>query len=304
MTEEHYIGVDVGKSKIALGLFDTRATLLANHQVPVGPDISVALHACINRILSWCAVYCVRRIGCSIFGPLQSDQQQQCFGSILTSSDEKWSRINIPQNFFEASALPVYFHLDVCAGALAEYRLGSGRNVESFYYLSLGTGIGGCSYARGAMLMNSELQQMGHILVPREPDDEFIGTCRFHGSCLQGLASGKAIKARWGVEPSALAETSKAWDLVARYVASGCVNIAYMLMPQKIILGSGLVQVPGLVESIRKAFEVKCNSFPENGRFRFSDMKGIENATLAPRSSLFGAALLAIDGTGWRFPPL
>ena len=41
---------------------------------------------------------------------------------------------------------------------------------------------------------------MGHILVKRHSEDKYEGKCPFHKDCLEGMAAGPAIEARWGVK--------------------------------------------------------------------------------------------------------
>ena len=43
------------------------------------------------------------------------------------------------------------------------------------------------------------LAQHGHTVInPKLPDDDFAGSCPFHGDCVEGLAAGPSLKARVG----------------------------------------------------------------------------------------------------------
>jgi fructokinase len=92
---------------------------------------------------------------------------------------------------------------------------------------------------------------MGHVLVRRQPDDDYPGGCPFHGDCLEGMAAGPAIEERWGRRGEDLGDLLEpAVDLEARYLASGFRNVVYTLAPERIILGGGVASLPGLVPAV------------------------------------------------------
>jgi fructokinase len=95
---------------------------------------------------------------------------------------------------------------------------------------------------------------MGHLMVPREPDDlEFSGYCPYHGArCWEGVASGPAIEHRWGRRGETLGAAHPAWDLEARYIASALTTLVLVLSPQRLILGGGVMQVEKLYPLVRK----------------------------------------------------
>ncbi len=95
--------------------------------------------------------------------------------------------------------LPVAFDTDVNAAALAEFRWGAARGLRSFLYVTVGTGLGGGAIIDGRLLHGRLHPEMGHIRIPHDrARDPFRGNCPYHGDCLEGLAAGPAIEARWG----------------------------------------------------------------------------------------------------------
>jgi fructokinase len=93
---------------------------------------------------------------------------------------------------------------------------------------------------------------MGHIRVPHDrARDPFPGNCPYHGDCLEGLAAGPAIEARWGQTGRALPDGHAAWDLEAEYLALGIVNWTCTLSPQRILLGGGVMQRAELFAKLR-----------------------------------------------------
>jgi fructokinase len=104
--------------------------------------------------------------------------------------------------------------------------------------------------------------EVGHILVRRDPaEDPFPGICPFHGDCLEGLAAGPAVGARWKVPAQTLPPDHPAWPLEARYLALGLVSMIYVLSPERIILGGGIMQQPHLFPMIRAQVQQLLNGY-------------------------------------------
>jgi fructokinase len=81
----------------------------------------------------------------------------------------------------------VGFDTDVNGAALGEYRWGAARGLDTFVYLTIGTGIGGGGMVNGKLMMHGLIHpEMGHMRIPHDLDrDPFGGFCPFHGDCLE-----------------------------------------------------------------------------------------------------------------------
>ena len=66
---------------------------------------------------------------------------------------------------------------------------------------------------------------MGHVPVRRVAGDDYPGCCPFHRDCLEGLASGPAIEARWGADLSALGSDHEGLPLIANYLGQLVVSL-------------------------------------------------------------------------------
>ena len=64
--------------------------------------------------------------------------------------------------------------------------------------MTVGTGIGAAAVVGGRPASGLGHAEMGHIAVPRQPGDTYPGGCPYHGDCLEGMAAGGAIAARFG----------------------------------------------------------------------------------------------------------
>src|SRR5579885_1126164 len=231
----------------------------------------------------------VEAIGIGSFGPIDRAR-----GRITSTPKAGWQNFEIVGALGAALGVPVAFDTDVNAAALAELQWGAGRGLTDFVYLTVGTGIGGGAVVNSRLLHGSEHPEMGHIRIPHDVlGDPFPGCCPYHGDCLEGLASGPAIQARWGVPACDLPPEHPAWALEARYLALGLVNWVCTLSPQRIIMGGGVMQQQHLFPLIRN--ELSCLL---NGYIRSQEiLEGVSTYVVPPqlgsRSGVLGALVLA-----------
>jgi len=188
----------------------------------------------------------VDALGVGSFGPI--DVQR---GLITNTPKAGWADTDVVGMLSSSLGVRVAFDTDVNAAALGEHRWGAATGLDTFCYVTVGTGIGGGAMANGRLLHGLVHPEFGHMLIPHDRDrDPFDGVCPFHGDCFEGLASGEAMRARWG----RAAETNDdpaSWALEAEYLALGLVNVIYALSPQRIILGGGVAKQPTLLPLLR-----------------------------------------------------
>ena len=293
------VGIDVGKTNLRVGVFRPDLTLVERWAVASG-DMATALASLREHLVRLQGRYRIEAAGVGVFGPLEVDPAQRAYGAVLESSDPAWSEVNVPRLVHSSLRCPIFFDFDVNAGALAEATMGAGVGVRNFVYLSVGTGVGGVHFRE--RLIAGYAPQLGHMYLPQEPDDlGFAGSCRFHGGCLQGLASGKAMALRWGRPAEELAADHPAWDLEARYLARACANLVYSFAPERIVLGSSVGSVANLSARVGALLQALLRGFLEPElRTRYAARAPVVPAALAEASSLVGAALLARDQAGLR----
>jgi fructokinase len=191
-------------------------------------------------------------VGIGSFGPVDLDRASPWYGYVTNTPKAGWQKTNLAGRIGEALGIPVGFDTDVNAAALGETRFGAGREVPNCVYLTIGTGIGGGAIVNGRLLHGMMHPEMGHIRIPHDRHaDPYPGCCPFHGDCLEGLASGPAIEARWGKAASELPADHPAWALEARYLALAVANFVFTLSPGRVILGGGVMQQEHLFDRIR-----------------------------------------------------
>ncbi|GEQ98661.1 hypothetical protein JCM17844_22980 [Iodidimonas gelatinilytica] len=156
----------------------------------------------------------VARVGLASFGPIDRDPLSATWGHVLTTPKTGWAGADFAGAVARALDVPVTFDTDVNGAALAEGLWGAAQDVADYAYLTVGTGIGGGIVANGRLVHGAMHPELGHMAVPRDPEtDPFEGHCPFHGDCLEGLASGPAIEARWGHPAYDLSADHPAWAM-------------------------------------------------------------------------------------------
>jgi fructokinase len=236
----------------------------------------------------------ISAVGLATFGPLDLRRGSPTFGRLMATPKPGWSGADLLGPLLQRYNVPVAINTDVTAAALAELELGVGLDVGSLAYVTVGTGIG-CGFApdvwRGAQLLHPEI---GHLRVRRDPRDlDFAGVCPFHGDCLEGLASGPAIRARWGDELSALDATHPAWSIIGSYLGQLAVSIALVASPQRIVLGGGVMTGGRLLPLIRAATRDFLNGYIEPLNDSAALHRYICSPALSDQAGLAGAFLMA-----------
>lgn len=191
-------------------------------------------------------------LGIGSFGPVDLRTGSPTYGHITSTPKQGWRNVDVVGPISRGLKLPVAFDTDVNAAALGEYRWGSSDALSSLVYVTVGTGIGGGAIIEGRPLHGAGHPEMGHVRIPHDRKaDPFDGSCPYHGDCLEGLASGPAMEARWGASADSLPEDHPAWDLEAEYLAYGVANITVTLSPERIVLGGGVMNQRHLFPMLR-----------------------------------------------------
>jgi fructokinase len=141
---------------------------------------------------------------------------------------------------------------------------------------------------------------MVHMRIPRDPGDAFEGACPFHGDCLEGLASGEAIRARRGLPGEALAVDDPVWALEARYLALGLATIVTVLSPRRIVVGGGVMRQPGLLARVRGEVQRILAGYVRAGAVLDAIEDFIVPPALGERAGVLGALALAARGAPER----
>jgi fructokinase len=234
-------------------------------------------------------------LGVGAFGPIQTRPDRPDYGRVAHTPKPGWSGADVLGPLRAALGVPVGLDTDVNGAARAEGVWGAARGLDTFVYMTVGTGIGVGAVIGGRTVRGLLHPEMGHVSVPRRPGDEFPGVCPYHGDCLEGMASGPALARRWGAPGETLtgAALAAAVETEAFYLAAGLRTIVYCVAPERIVLGGGLAALPGLLPAVRAALPAALGGYPglaEHARPSF-----VVPAGLGDRAGPAGALLIAAD---------
>lgn len=232
-------------------------------------------------------------VGIGSFGPLSLNPLADNYGHITSTPKAGWPDTDLLGHLRPVLRAPIALDTDVNCAAIGEHLFGSGRGHDTFCYVTVGTGIGVGIFVAGAPHGGANHPEAGHIMLPRAADDtQFAGICPFHGDCLEGLACGPAMKARWGQSAETLPAEHQAWDIEADYIAGLCATLTYTVRPDRIILGGGVMDGPSMYDRVRQVLAMKLAGYDSS--IRAMDLNTyVARPTAGDSAGLSGALALA-----------
>ncbi|MBO4591166.1 MAG: ROK family protein [Eubacterium sp.] len=236
----------------------------------------------------------IEALGIACFGPIDLDKTSDTYGYIVETPKTAWRFFNIVGTMKDALGVPIGFDTDVNGSLLGEVTWGSAKGLTDAIYITFGTGVGAGILSGGKLVHGMMHPEAGHIKLVPLPGDTFQGICPFHGTCLEGMTSGPAIRARWGLSGEELADRPEVWEMESSYIAQGLSSLICVLSPQKIILGGGVMHRESLFPMIREKVLKELN-----GYLKTKQLDDIDNyivpAGLNDDQGIMGALKLAID---------
>jgi fructokinase len=286
--------IEAGGTKFVAGIVDADRRVIETARFP-----TTLPEETIPATIAWLTDAAARHgavsaAGIASFGPVGLDRDAPDWGYITGTTKPGWSQADFAGRVGRELGVPVGFDTDVNGAALAEARWGAGQGQDVSVYLTVGTGIGGGAIINGHVLKGLSHPEMGHIRPQRHSDDrDFAGICPFHGDCLEGLASGPAIKARWGASLSELGPDHPGQDIIAWYLGQVVVTLQSIMEPGRVIIGGGVTGTPGLLDRVKRAAEDLGSSY-----FRGKASEIIVPPGLGDQAGLLGGLALAMDVVG------
>lgn len=252
-------GIEAGGTKFVCGVGSGPDDLRTEQFPTSAPEVTLPN---VIRFLKDVAGNKLEAIGIGSFGPVDLDRSSPTYGYITSTPKPGWQNFDLAGAVGHELGVAVGFDTDVNAAVLGEARWGAAQGLSDAVYMTIGTGIGGGAIVHGEVVHGMLHPEMGHLRIPHDrARDPFDGICPYHGDCLEGLACGPAMQARWGAPAGTLPADHPAWALEAHYLALGCTNLTITLSTKRIVLGGGVMQQPHLFDMVRKEFTRLLNGY-------------------------------------------
>lgn len=232
-------------------------------------------------------------VGIAAFGPLDLDAHSLSYGSITSTPKPGWDNFDLLgaiQGLLPG--VPTSITTDVAGAAYGEAHRGAIPGVRELAYVTVGTGVGVGLLRSGELVVGSGWPEVAHIPVQRHPDDSSAGVCRFHGDCLEGLASGPAISTRnLELQKTRVARSAdQDVDITAFYLAQLVAVLYYAFGSERVVLGGGVMKTPGIIEAVRRNLATRIGPSGARGSSR---SLWVDLTALDGDAGLVGALLLA-----------
>ncbi len=263
----HRIGLDIGGTKIAGGVFSPDGALLAEMVVPTPQDYKTFLNGCCNFVkqLSGVTGASTCSAGVGIAGRIDREA-----GTVIAPNLPFLAGKPFRDDLGTLLNRNIHLANDADCMTLAEAVDGAGAGYNGVLGLVLGTGVGGGFVCKGRLLegANGLAGEIGHLPLPfREEADgplEMCG-CKQQG-CLDKSISGGGLARLYafmtGKEADAKtiasltekgdAEASRVLDRYYEVVAKAMAVILHTFDPDIIVVSGGLCSLPGLYEEVPK----------------------------------------------------
>lgn len=295
------LALDVGGTKIAVGLVDPSGALMHRAQSPTPrTDAEAVWEVCSRLVVAALAAGggAVRRAGIASAGPIDL-----AAGTVSPINLTVWQRFPIVSRMAALTGLPVRLGGDGLCMAMGEQRFGAARGAQFLLGMVVSTGVGGGLVLDGAPYdgRTGNAGHVGHVVV--DPGGALC-SCGGHG-CVETVAAGPrmvqwALSHGWSGPPdaAALAAAALAGDAVARdayergarAVAATIASVAAVCDLDLVVIGGGVARAGALLfDPLRAALSTYAG-------LSFLRELQVVPAALDGAAGLVGAAALAVAG--------
>lgn len=272
-----YLCIDIGGTSVKYGIYCENSGFLMDNSFPTqawlgGPSIIRRIIELTSQILE--KQPDIGGICVSTAGMVDCNTGSITYASSLIP---EYTGTPIKKIFEEQFCLPCEVENDVNCAALAEYFSGAAKGTFSCLCLTIGTGIGGAFVQNGKIFhgFSGSGCEVGYMYLPDGAFQDIASTT----ALVRNVARRKGV-------PSASLSGKKIFDLaenndrvcieeidrMTSYLGMGIANLCYVLNPEIIVLGGGImVQKKILYDRIKLAIDkYLLHSIAENTTLKFA----------------------------------
>lgn len=250
-----YGALEAGGTKMVCAVIEENGTVLEKVSIP-----TEAPEKTMKAVAGWFADKEIAGLGVAAFGPICLDEKSPRYGFILETTKTEWKYYDLLKEL-RPLGVPIAVDTDVNGACLGEAVYGCAKGLSDVLYLTVGTGIGAGIVIGGKTVRGMLHPEAGHVRVMRRANDPLKSVCAYHENCVEGLASGSAIRARYGVPATELMDRDDVWELEADYLAQALAGYICTVSPKKIILGGGVMHQEKLFPLIRTKVAEYLNGY-------------------------------------------
>jgi len=281
--EKYIVGVDVGGHNIRTVVSTREGEILSRRSAKIDRDADNAatnveiLAGEITSIIKDFGISEAELSGVGIGVPSPVDPKK---GTLLICPNIPcWTGLNLGESLQRQISVPIRIENDVNIATLGEYWKGSARGCRNFFFIGLGTGIGGGAFINGKVHSGSNFcaAEIGYLVLAPNQRERRVGDLGWFESVASGLAlDQEGRRAAHMNSAGKLAEMADNPDKVNsltvfeaaaqgdddaaaileqayEYYALAVVNITALLDPDAIIFGGGMAtQGEVLLAPVRK----------------------------------------------------
>jgi N-acetylmannosamine kinase len=283
------LAIDIGGTMIKYGLVSSKGEILSTDKIKTEAEKGLDnILEKIDTILKKCKENDL--VGIAVSG---TGQINGMIGEVIGGAPiiPNWIGCNLVEILEKRYNLPAILENDVNCMALGEKWIGSGKDLNNFICLTIGTGIG------GGIILNNELfrgenfvaGEFGHILIKKGEFQDFASTTaliRLTREKTGKILNGEEI---FNLEKQGLIEYK---NIIAEWIENltdGLSSLVYCFNPKYIILGGGVIeQGDYLIKKIEDSLSKKIGP-------RFKENLNIKQAKLGNNAGMIGAAYLLLE---------
>jgi fructokinase len=287
-------GIELGGTKCVCVLAHGPDRVLAETRIPTMTP-QETLPAIEAVLADWQRDYGFAALGIGSFGPIDVDRSSPTYGAITATPKPGWSHVDVAQRLIRRFGVPTGFDTDVAGAALAEGRWGGAQGLESFCYITVGTGVGVGVISSGQPARGLGHVEAGHLRIGRAKGDDWAGACVYHGDCVEGLASGFAVEKRTGRRGETIGADDPVWVLVAQALAGLCHNLVLTALPQRILIGGSVANhQPQIMGMIRVRLVASLAGYAQAERIAAEIDSFVTSPALGDQAGPMGAIALGM----------